>query len=91
MPEILLNISKTDARFQQMCGIRMSEMPNRDLLVNADSYLGITEGNLNTGYGDGIIGGRHQIMGASSRSGENPDRVAVHFIEGSQDLKGTFR
>ena len=90
MPEILLNIPKVDARFQKMGCVTVPEVANRDLLVNAGCFHGILESDLNAGNGNGIIGCGHEIVGAPSRRGEYPYRIAMHSVEGSEDFKGAF-
>jgi len=88
--EILLNISEVDAGFQEVGCVTVPEMSDRDLFVNAGGLHGVFECDLDAGDGNGIHRGGHEIMGASSRSGENPDGIAMHFIEGSQDFKGSL-
>jgi hypothetical protein len=90
MPQILLHIPQRHACFQQMGCITVPEMTDRHMLVNARFLLCIPECDLNTGYGNGDFGDGHFGIAASSRCRKDPDRISVHSVEGSKDIKGSL-
>ena len=87
MTEIFLNISQIHTGFEEMGGIGMSQVMDRNLFVNANLESCLFKDALNIFERDRSLGiGHHPWASASAGSRKNPDWIAMGFIEVSQDL-----
>ena len=89
MPEIFLDLSQIDSRFQQMGGKTVPQGVNCCVLVDAAFLECGTQGILDIAKGNRLIG-RSAMNSSSAASRENPDGIAVRFPDLAKRKESRF-
>jgi len=90
MPKILLNKTHVYARFDEVNGVGMTQVMNRNVFQDPGTLTGLFEGNLDAVMRQRALGGGHVGL-AAARSGKDESRVAVRVVKWHDQFQGSFR